>query len=72
MALDEARLKGTLKQAYNDVAWNELEAADALDLFCGKLAKVIVDEVKQLKINYSGGLTAPNGAVGGSINHTVS
>jgi hypothetical protein len=72
MALDKTRLKNALKQAYLDMEAADLDEDQGLDLFCEKLADAVVDEVKQLHINYTSGLTAPGGAVGGTINHTVS
>lgn len=70
--LDENRLAQAFKQAYLDVDGADLDSDEGLDLFCQKLAKAIVDEVKQVKISYTSGLTAPNGAVGGTFNNTVS
>lgn len=40
--------------------------------FSNQLAKAIVEEIKEASINYTGGLIAPNGAVSGTINHTIS
>lgn len=73
MALDKTRLKNNLKAMYVDAAANGGETrADQLDYFCEKLADVIVEEVKQLHINYTNGLTAGSTPVTGAINHTVS
>lgn len=40
--------------------------------FSNQLAKAIVEEIKEASINYTDGLIAPNGAVSGTINHTIS
>jgi hypothetical protein len=72
MALDKTRLKNNLLAVYQDIEnhgdTRELQA----DWFCDQLADVLIEEIKQLRINYTNGLTAPNGAVTGTINHTVS
>jgi len=70
--LDENRLKASLKSTFTDVNWHELEKEAALDLFCQKLAKAFIDEVKQVSINYSSGLAAGSTPVIGSFNHTIS
>lgn len=73
MALDKTRLKNNLKALYIDAETNGGDTRVAqLDYFCEKLADVLVDEIKQLHINYTSGLTAGANAVVGSINHTVS
>jgi hypothetical protein len=45
---------------------------DGLEVFAEALAGAIIDEVKELKINYTNGLTAGANAVVGTLNHTVS
>jgi hypothetical protein len=70
--LDKTRLKNNLKAAYIEASAIEGTENDVLEVFCEKLAGVLVDEIKQVKINYTNGLTAPNGVVGGALNHTVS
>lgn len=73
MALDKERLKNNLKAAYVDAAANGGESREEqLEYFCEKLSDVLIDEMKQLKINYSNGLTAGANAVVGTLNHTVS
>jgi len=69
--LDENRLKLKLIAAYKEEG-EEQDADAAIDRICGALAKVFIEEMKQIKITYSNGLTAPNGAVAGVFNHTVS
>lgn len=71
--LDKTRLKNNLKAAFIDADTNGGNDRTAqLDYICDKLAGVLIDEVKQLVIVYTNGLIAPNGAVTGAINHTVS
>lgn len=73
MALDKTRLKNNLKAMYQDAAANGGETRDnQLDYFCEKLADVIVEEIKQLHINYTNGLSVGSTPVTGAINHTVS
>ena len=69
--LNEDRLKAKLKAAMNEQAEEE-DAEAASDRICAAMAKAIIEEIKELKITYSSGLTAPNGAVAGTFNHTVS
>lgn len=72
MALDELRLKNSLKQMYQDAEANGGDnRIDQLDYFCGRLAHVLIEEIKNLNVNYIGGLTAGSAAVTGVINHTV-
>lgn len=69
--LDKNRLKEKIRAAF-EFEQNEKENAnDSLDRISEKLAGAIIDEIKELKINYSSGLIAPNGAVTGAINHTI-
>lgn len=73
MALDKTRLKNALKTMYIDADANGGDTrAQQLDYFCDKLAGVLIDEIKNLHINYTNGLTAGATAVLGTINHTVS
>jgi len=71
MALSTTRLKDKIKAAYTDTAAVATTREDGLEVFAAALSQAIVDEIKELRITYTGGLTAPNGAVGGTINHTV-
>ena len=73
MALDKDRLKNNLKAMYQDAEANGGNSRELqLDYFCMKLADVLVEEIKQLKINYTNGLAAASTPVTGVINHTVS
>ncbi len=70
--LDVNRLKNKIKQAFIDEQTEETDHNASVDRIAQKLAQAIVDEIKEAKVNYTAGLTAPNGAVTGTINHTIS
>lgn len=73
MALNNARLKNNLKAMYQDAEANGGDTREEqLDYFCEKLAAVLIDEIKQLHINYTNGLAVGSNPVTGVINHTVS
>lgn len=73
MALNKTRLKNNIKQVYTDAATLGGNNRDSqLDYFCEKLADVIVDEVKQLSIQYNNGLVVASNPVTGVFNNTVS
>jgi len=72
MALDAARLEGKINTLLDSLSTNTDDPTAARRQFSKDLAAAIVEEVKEIKINYSSGLAAPNGAVAGTFNHTVS
>lgn len=69
--LDVNRLKDKIKQAFQAEQIEEEDHNASLERISGLLAQAIVDEIKEAKINYTSGLVAPNGAVSGTLNHTV-
>lgn len=69
--LNKNRLKGKIKDAFEQEQNEEQNANDSLDRVAEKLATAIIDEIKELTITYNGGLTAPNGAVAGTFKNTV-
>jgi hypothetical protein len=69
--LNKERLKGKIKAAFVQEQNEEQNANDSLERISEKLAMAIIDEIKELKITYTSGLTAPNGAVSGVLNYTV-
>jgi len=71
MALNVPRLTDKIKQAFKTEQTEELSADAALDRISEKLAQAFIDEIKQAGITYSSGLIAPNGAVTGTFNHTI-
>lgn len=72
MALSTQRLKDKIIVLLNECR-EETDNPDASrDKFAEKLAQAIVEEIQQLQINYTSGLVAPNGAVTGTINATIS
>ena len=70
MALNKQRLKGRIKVALNEQA-EESNADLALDRISEALAACIIDEIKELKITYTAGLTSPSGAVTGTFNANI-
>lgn len=71
MALNKTRLKAAIKLAFIAEQTEEVDHEAALDRIAEKLANCIVDEIKQLSINYTNGLIAPNGTVTGTINALI-
>jgi hypothetical protein len=71
MPLNKDRLKDRLKQVYKSLKNSDLNEESGLDFLCQEMASAIIDEVKELKIIYQSGLAAPNGAVTGQLNHSV-
>lgn len=68
--LNEQRLKDKLIAAFNEQ--DEQEDADAaISRIMGKVAAAIVSEIKELKIQYTTGLTAGSTPVTGQLQHTV-
>jgi hypothetical protein len=72
MALSESRLENKIIAIIDAIKVEEVSASDVKTKFAKDLAKAMVEEIKELKINYNSGLTAPNGAVTGTINATIS
>lgn len=71
MALDKNRLKAKIKAAFLLAKAEEVDANTALDQLCDKLAECIVDEIKELIINYTTGLVSTTGPVTGTFNATI-
>lgn len=72
MALDEQRLKGKIKAAFEAEQIEEQSHEESLNRIAEKLAKAIIEEIKELKITYTVGLTAPNGTVTGIFTYQLS
>ncbi len=73
MSLDVARLAQKIFDLSDDYdTTTPAGKAAARQDFANKLAQAIVEEIKQVKINYTNGLAAGATAVGGTFNHTVS
>jgi hypothetical protein len=68
--LDQTRLKNAIIAAFSEQAENT-DHEGARDRVADKLAQAIINEIKEAKVQYTGGLIAPNGAVSGTINHTI-
>ena len=71
MALNKDRLKGKIKDAFKAEQTEELDHEAALDRIAEALASCIVDEIKEIKINYQNGLASPSGAVTGTFNASI-
>lgn len=68
MALNKDRLKKKLKKAFQNP-----KTQSNIDAVADEVATAIIEEIKELKLNYTSGLVAPNGAVTGSLtNVTIS
>lgn len=71
MSLDKDRLKQKIKEAFQAEQSEEQDANASLENISDKLAQAIIEEIKELKINYTTGLIAPNGAVTGSLSNVT-
>lgn len=72
MALNQERLARKIVAAFKDEQKEEQDPDQTLNRIASKLATCIIDEIKELKINYETGLVAPNGPVTGTIKGTIS
>jgi hypothetical protein len=68
--LNEERLKNSLIAAYNEEA-EEADADAAVERIMEKVAKAIIQEIKQLNIIYTTGLVAGANPVIGQLQHTI-
>lgn len=66
MALNEARLTGVLVKAFSSPS-----TKDNTQKVAREIATAIIAEIRQLEIEYNGGLMAPNGIVTGNIKYTI-
>lgn len=68
--LDKNRLKAKIKAALEFEQNEEVNANNSLERISDKIATAIIEEIKELKINYTSGLVAPSsgGGVTGSLN----
>ena len=69
MALNKNELKQNIKQILIDMMQRDTASYEE---FAQRLADAIDTYVKQATINYTSGLTAPNGAVTGTFNGNLS
>ncbi len=72
MSLDKNRLKGKIKAAMETEVLETEDPAVSRDRIADALAQAIVDEIKQLTITYSNGLTASTYPVVGAFTYTLS
>jgi hypothetical protein len=71
MSLNIAQLKTDLGNLYDETLADQGSAANSKTVFINQLAAIIDGYVKSIKVVYTDGLIAPNGAVTGEINHTI-
>lgn len=71
MALNTERLKQKILSVLEECSQETDNPNASINNFAENLAKAIVEEIKELKIIYISGLTAPNGAVVGTFNATI-
>ena len=69
MSLDKSDLKVKIVNIMADMLERE---ETSIDEFATRLSEAIDDYVKKAKINYTSGLMAPNGAVTGTFNGSLS
>ncbi|MDB0603195.1 hypothetical protein PL373_19090 [Tenacibaculum maritimum] len=69
MSLNKANLKNDIIGIMTDMLQRE---QTSIEEFATRLSDVIDVYVKEADINYTGGLIAPNGAVAGTFNGTIS
>lgn len=72
MSLDKDRLKAKIKSAFKFEQTEEKNANDSLERISEKLAKAIVEEIKEITITYNGGLKANSSTVAGIFKNTIS
>lgn len=70
MALNQARLKNKIKAAFQAEQTEQSDHNASLDRISDKIAQAVIEEIKELKINYTSGLVAPSGGgpVTGNLN----
>lgn len=71
MALNQQRLEDKINNIIDQCRLDQGDGQSAKTKFSQLLAKAIVEEIKELEIDYSSGLIAPNGVVTGKINATI-
>lgn len=71
--LDENRLKEKFKAAFEAEQTEQEDYNASLDRVCAKMAKAVVEEIKETKITYTVGLIAPSGGgpVTGEFTYTI-
>ncbi|MXV37670.1 hypothetical protein GO491_03095 [Flavobacteriaceae bacterium Ap0902] len=71
MALNKDRLKNKIIATMQQIRTEEDNPEQSMEKFADELALAIVEEIKQITINYTSGLMAPNGAVTGSLDSVM-
>ncbi|QYS86303.1 hypothetical protein JJC03_15460 [Flavobacterium oreochromis] len=73
MPLNEQRLTNKIVAILDECQQENDNPNASKQNFASKLAKAIIEEIKEAKINYTTGLVAPSGGgpVTGTITHTI-
>lgn len=71
MPLNETRLENKIIAIIDAIKINEVDPEAVKIKFAKDLAKAMVEEIKELKINYSNGLVAGSTTVTGTLNATI-
>lgn len=74
MSLSQQRLKNKIINVLDQCQQETTDPNSSKELLADRLSEAIIQEIKQLKIEYTGGLIAPSsgGAVTGTINAEIS
>lgn len=73
MPLNQVRLKNKIKAAFQAEQSEQSDYNASLDRISDKISQAVIEEIKELKIMYSTGLTTPSGGgpVTGTLTHTI-
>lgn len=69
--LDEQRLATKIESVFDDCQQETDNPNSSKTLLAQEIAKAVVEEIKELKINYISGLTTTAGPVTGTITYTL-
>jgi hypothetical protein len=72
MALNKSGLEQSIRNAFKSMKSGDTDEEQGLNTLCSKLAEAVDTYVKTAQINYTAGLSAPNGPVTGVFNGTLS
>lgn len=69
--LDEQRLAAKIENVFDTCQQETDDPNSSKTLLAQEIAKAVVEEIKELKINYISGLTTTAGPVIGTITYTI-
>jgi hypothetical protein len=72
MPLNKSALEQSIKNAFKSMKDSDTDEEQGLNMLCSKLAEAVDTYVKTAQINYTAGLSAPNGPVTGVFNGNLS